>query len=243
MIFCASIVLPDSTRVLIWSFCDSVKLTPTFCSAVTPLIGSLRALPTWIDAADMSSPNATDMSVMIDVAWLKTSLPLPASLRTFVNVSSRFSPDWIASSSTPVLFEIDVASAPTCLAVTPATPPVVCNTLVVRAATFADSAAASYRRLEALDQPGAEQPRGGQLHPTGDPRPEVLALLCRPFSAALPTSRNAPEALSRAIRSKMSDRFANAQTPLRRMRRVNSVIASTTSFCTPGPSLPSGSSK
>jgi hypothetical protein len=56
------------------------------------------------------------MSVMIPVAWLKMSLPLPTSLRTLVNVSSRFSPDWIASSSTPVFLLIAVARSPTCLA-------------------------------------------------------------------------------------------------------------------------------
>jgi hypothetical protein len=68
------------------------------------------------------------------------SLPLPTSLRTFVNVSSRFSPDWIASSSTPVLLLIAVARSPTCLAVTFAAPPVDLMTCVVSRPIFADSA-------------------------------------------------------------------------------------------------------
>jgi hypothetical protein len=104
MIFCAPRVSPVSTRVLICSFCEAVNETPTFCNAVTPLIGSFSALPSWIAEPDASVPRATDMSVMIFVAWLKMSLPLPTSFLTFVNVSSRFSPDWIASSSTPVFF-------------------------------------------------------------------------------------------------------------------------------------------
>jgi hypothetical protein len=103
-------VSPLLTSVAIWSFCDFVNDTPTRCSAVTPLIGSFSALPSWIADDFVSWPSATDMSVIVDVAWLKMSLPLPTSLRTFVNVSSRFSPDWIASSSTPVLLLIAVAS-------------------------------------------------------------------------------------------------------------------------------------
>jgi hypothetical protein len=52
------------------------------------------------------------------------SLPLPTSLRTPLNVSSRFDPDWIASSSIPAFFEIAVARSPTCFADTFAAPPV-----------------------------------------------------------------------------------------------------------------------
>ncbi len=93
MIFCASSVLPLATSAAISLLVWSVKLTPTFLSAETPATGSLSALPSWIADALASWPSATDMSVMIRVAWSKILLPLPASLRMLVNVRSMFAPD------------------------------------------------------------------------------------------------------------------------------------------------------
>src|SRR5262245_56882550 len=52
------------------------------------------------------------------------SLPLPASLAIFLNVRIRFSPDWIASSSIPVLRDMASARSFTSPAVTFAAPPV-----------------------------------------------------------------------------------------------------------------------
>src|SRR5262245_36877197 len=52
------------------------------------------------------------------------SLPLPASLAMFLNVRIRFSPDWIASSSIPVLRDMASARSFTSPAVTFAAPPV-----------------------------------------------------------------------------------------------------------------------
>jgi hypothetical protein len=89
-------------------------VTPIFVSLVMPAIGSLSALPSITDAPVIDCPVATDMSVSVLVAWLKMSLPLPTSLRMFVNVSSMFSPDWIASSSMPTLLLIEVARFPIC---------------------------------------------------------------------------------------------------------------------------------
>jgi hypothetical protein len=82
------------------------------------------------------------MSVMICVAWLKMSLPEPTTFLTLVNVRSRFSPDWIASSSTPVFLAMAPARSPTCLADTCAAPPVDLMTCDVRAPIFRDSSAA-----------------------------------------------------------------------------------------------------
>jgi hypothetical protein len=76
------------------------------------------------------------MSSAALVAWLKTSLPLPVSLRILVNVSSMFSPDWIASSSTPLFFISDPARSSTCLALTLAASPVLLSTAPVCAPTF-----------------------------------------------------------------------------------------------------------
>jgi hypothetical protein len=94
-------------------------------------------------APDASVPSAVDMSSASAVVWLNTSFPAPASLRTFVNVSSRFSADWIASSSCPVLLDRAVARSPTCSAVTPAAAPVCLITFAVSLPIFSDSAAAS----------------------------------------------------------------------------------------------------
>ena len=91
----------------------------------------------------MSCPSATVMSAMTCVALVKMSLPFPALFWTLVNVSSRFSPDWIVSSSIPVLRIIDPARFATCFAVTPAAPPVDLMTAAVCAATFADCVSSS----------------------------------------------------------------------------------------------------
>jgi hypothetical protein len=70
-------------------------------------------LPSWIAASLGSLPIAAAMSVIIDVVWLKMSLPLPPSFLMFLNVRRRFAPDWIASSSMPTLLLIAVARLPT----------------------------------------------------------------------------------------------------------------------------------
>jgi hypothetical protein len=145
--FCASAAFPPSTSALIWSFCCFVNDTPTALQRGTPLIGSFSAFPTWSALDFVSCPSATDMSVMTRVARSKILLPLPASLRTFVNVSSRFSPDWIASSSTPLLRLMTVASVAIWSAVTPATPPVDFRTAFVWCAILFDSWNASNARL------------------------------------------------------------------------------------------------
>jgi len=75
-------------------------------------------------ALEIDPKPAALRSTAAAVARLKMRLPLPASLRTFLNVSSRFDPDWIASSSTPTLLLIAVASFSTCDLVTFAAPPV-----------------------------------------------------------------------------------------------------------------------
>jgi hypothetical protein len=77
MSFCAPIVSPDLTIAAICFFWSSVNDTPTRCKAVTPLIGSFSALPSWIAEVDASWPNAWDMSARIFVDWSKMSLPLP----------------------------------------------------------------------------------------------------------------------------------------------------------------------
>src|SRR6266498_908333 len=119
MIFWACIVLPESTRVLICFFWSAVKLTPTFCRAVTPLMGSFSALPRRMleglapSVVAWASLRAAVMSVTAWVAWSKMAFPLPTPFLMLVNVSSRFSPDCTASSSAPVLLLIAVARLPT----------------------------------------------------------------------------------------------------------------------------------
>ena len=110
MIFWAPRVSPEACSFLTMSFCWSVNVTPDRVSFDRPSFGSFSALPSWVAEVFMSTPSAVHMSSAALVAWSKTSLPLPASLRTLVNVSSRFSPDWIASSSTPDFFISDSAS-------------------------------------------------------------------------------------------------------------------------------------
>jgi hypothetical protein len=109
----------------------------------------LSALPSWSAADFASPPSAVDMSTASRVAWLKTLLPLPTSLRTFVNVSSMFSPDWIASSSMPTLREIAFARLPTWIAETFAAPPVVLMTCAGQGADLL--------RLACLTDRGAEE--------------------------------------------------------------------------------------
>jgi hypothetical protein len=57
----------------------------------------------------------------------------------FVNVSSRFSADWTASSSMPDLRLIAVARSPICFAVTFAAPPVDFRTVSVCLPTASES--------------------------------------------------------------------------------------------------------
>ena len=119
--FCACIVLPDSTSTLIWSVWDSVNETPTFFSAVTPLIGSFSAFPSWVMLA---VGIARCMSTNAVTVWSKMSLPLPTALRTLVNVSSRFAFSWIVSASVAVRSSRRPVRSWMCFAETPATPPV-----------------------------------------------------------------------------------------------------------------------
>jgi hypothetical protein len=44
------------------------------------------------------------MSSIVEVAWLKMSLPAPTPFLMFVNVNSMLAPDWIVSSCTPETF-------------------------------------------------------------------------------------------------------------------------------------------
>ena len=99
---------PESTIASICFFWAAVNDTPTRCSAVMPLIGIVQRLPELYSAALRVLPQR-DRHVEHDlVAWVNMSLPLPASFCTLVNVRSRFSPDWIVSSSTPVFCISDV---------------------------------------------------------------------------------------------------------------------------------------
>jgi hypothetical protein len=120
-----------------------VNDTPARDSAVMPLIGSLRALPSWTAAPLASVPNTVAMSRARPVARLKTSLPSPATFLTLVNVSSRFSTPATASRLVPVMPEIDFARLATSPAVTFAAPPVVWMTRSVSLDTFSASTAAS----------------------------------------------------------------------------------------------------
>jgi hypothetical protein len=171
------------------------------------LIGSFSALPSWIAEPDASVPRATDISVMIFVVWLKMSLPAPAWFLMFVNVSSRFWPDWIASSSMPVFLAMAAARSPTCFADTPAAPPVDLMTCVVRAAIFRDSSAASYSDLKPSIRPAPSSAPAASFMPLAivEPNPEVCLPAC---SAESPTFLKVGEALSLARTSKTSDRFA-----------------------------------
>ena len=72
----------------------------------------------------MSVPVARDRSVMATTVWSKMSLPLPASLRMFLNVRRKLAPSWIDSASDAVRFSSEPARSSTCLAETPAAPPV-----------------------------------------------------------------------------------------------------------------------
>ena len=184
MIFCAPIVSPDSTSRVIIFFWPSVNWTPARDSADMPLIGSLSALPTSSAEDFMSLPSATDISSVALVAWLKTSLPLPASLRILRKVSSTFSPDAISSSSTPLLVINDSASSDTCLAVTLAAPPVDLITASVWAATFCCSAnssipiltdATSAAKPAAPAATAAVLPRSFSLEPRPPVAPEAEA--------------------------------------------------------------------
>ncbi len=114
IIFCASADLPVSTRFLITSCCAWLKFTPTRRRAVTPRIGSCRALPNWIEADLVSSPRACAMSSTVFVACGKISLPIE------VKVSNKFSTDRTSSSENLVCFSRAVASLVTWSAVTPA---------------------------------------------------------------------------------------------------------------------------
>ena len=59
--FCAPNTSPEATRVLICSFCCSVKLIPARRNAVIPFSGSLNALPSCIAAAS-AEPNTLPKS-------------------------------------------------------------------------------------------------------------------------------------------------------------------------------------
>jgi hypothetical protein len=131
---------------LIRFFCSSVNVTPDLLSAVMPFTGSFSALPSCLDVDSIDPNPAADRSIAASVAWSKTSLPLPASLRICLNVSSRFAPDWMSSSSTPVLSLSDPARSPTSFAVTFAAPPVDLIAASVCAAIRRDSSNARYVR-------------------------------------------------------------------------------------------------
>jgi hypothetical protein len=124
MSFCAPIVSPLLTIAAIWSFCAAVNDTPTRCRAVTPLMGSFSALPTWMVEPCRSVPSAVDRFRAAFVPWVKMSLPLPASLRTLVNVASTFWLLMMSSSSTPDIVSSVLARASICLTDVPATLPV-----------------------------------------------------------------------------------------------------------------------
>ena len=66
-------------------------------------------------------------------------LPLPSSLRTFVNVSNRLPADWMASSSTAIFSDNFPDRFSRCLAVTFATPAVLLMTALVWFPTLTDS--------------------------------------------------------------------------------------------------------
>ena len=132
----------------IWVFWLSENETPTRVNAETPLVGSLSALPSWMAEDFTSVPMAADMSTMSWEVWEKTPLACPALLATFPNVRSRFCPDWIASSSTAVLFEIDMASLPIWLAVTIEPSPIDLMTDWVRAVVTCASRASAIESLK-----------------------------------------------------------------------------------------------
>src|SRR6266536_1494705 len=164
---CALAICPCLTNVLICSFCCAVNVTPTRCRAVIPLSGSFSAFPSWIEEAFspsvVTSPLFSEavMSTTARDAWLNMSLPLPVSFLMLVKVRSRFSPVWIASSSTPTLSLIAVARSPTWPAVTCAAPPVDLIAAVVCAVVFTDSVASLLTALNPATRatPAAAHPR------------------------------------------------------------------------------------
>ena len=105
-----------------------MNVTPCLVSFDMPVIGSFSAFPNVIEADFMSVPIATLMSRAALVAWSKMSFPLPTSFLIPVNVRRRFSPDAMASSSTPDFFINCSARVETWSAETFATPPVLLMT-------------------------------------------------------------------------------------------------------------------
>ena len=97
------------------------------------------------------------MSMITPVASVKILLPLPVSLRTFVNVSSRFSADWIASSSIPDLSDSFCARFSISAAVTFAASPVDFST--ARVCLVAFSASSNSRNAFFARQPQPAPPR------------------------------------------------------------------------------------
>lgn len=109
-------------------------------------------------------------------------MPLPMPSFRFVNVSSRFALDWIASSSIPVLLLIAVASAPTWPAEIPAAPPVDLITDAVIAPTFADSLASAMNPEKSLPAPRtAVIPTRGLMNPAVNPEPDFLPAAAAAF--------------------------------------------------------------
>ena len=145
MIFCAPSRSPDFCSCLICLIWPLVKVTPARCSLVSPLVGSLSALPTCIAVLVRPSgplPSAVFMS------RTASSVGSKASLWMLVKVNSMFSPDRMISSPmmalSPSYFS---ASLVTSSPLTPATAPVDLMTALVCAcccsSSFSDSTPAN----------------------------------------------------------------------------------------------------
>ena len=106
---CASSTLPDSTRVLIFSFSASVNVTPDLANAVIPLIGSCNALPNCVADCSASPKPAAAKS---NAAFVALSKAPPAVLTVavrFLNVANFAWTNLIDSSSLAIC--LDRASA------------------------------------------------------------------------------------------------------------------------------------
>ena len=209
MIFWAPSVSPLLTSALIWSCCCLVNETPTRRSAVMPFTGSLRALPTAIVLLRRLVPIAALMSVISPVAVSKTLLPLPASLRTRVKVSRRFSAPWIASSSIPARTESWLARLPMCPAVTFASPPVDLMTAAVcfpafsasrHSATLSPPILASSAVMPIAPRPAAEASDPSDLAIV--PVPLLARCASRPTCRTLPDTLPVSRRNARALRSR-----------------------------------------
>ena len=124
MIFCAPAISPVSIIALTCSSCCFVNDTPTRVSAVSPLDGSLSALPTMIADDCKSLPNATDRSRASSLAFVNVSPVTLPNVSSVLDISRRLSssmPDirdnWSSMFSMDFavsLRPIDRSTAPVC---------------------------------------------------------------------------------------------------------------------------------